>query len=87
MNIVNHSVISVNNIEVYIDRKDIKNLHVGVYPPNGKVRVATPLHIDDEAVRLAIISRLSWIKKQKDSFENQPRQTKERWSLERAIIS
>ena len=56
--------------------KDIKNLHVGVYPPYGKVRVATPLHIDDEAVRLAIISRLPWIKKQKESFENQPRQTK-----------
>jgi predicted metal-dependent hydrolase len=76
MNTINHSVISVSNIEVRIERKDIKNLHVGVYPPYGKVRVATPLHIDDEAVRLAIISRLPWIKKQKESFENQPRQTK-----------
>ncbi|WP_294964113.1 SprT family zinc-dependent metalloprotease [Sulfurimonas sp.] len=76
MNTVNHSVITVNNIEVHIDRKDIKNLHVGVYPPYGRVRIAAPLHIDDEAVRLAVISKLSWIKKQKDSFENQPRQSK-----------
>jgi predicted metal-dependent hydrolase len=76
MNIVNTSVINVSNIEIQIDRKNIKNLHVGVYPPYGRVRVATPLHIDDEAVRLAIISRLSWIKKQKKSFEEQPRQSK-----------
>ena len=76
MNTVSHSVINVSNIEIQIDRKDIKNLHVGVYPPYGRVRVATPLHIDDEAVRLAIISRLSWIKKQKRNFEEQPRHSK-----------
>ncbi len=76
MNTVSHSLICVNDIEIQIDRKDIKNLHVGVYPPHGKVRVASPLHIDDEAVRLAIISKLSWIKKQKLSFDEQPRQTK-----------
>ncbi len=76
MNIVSHSLILVNDIEIQIDRKDIKNLHVGVYPPHGRVRVATPLHINDEAVRLAIISKLSWIKKQKQSFDEQPRQSK-----------
>lgn len=76
MSIVNTSIINVSDIEIQINRKDIKNLHVGVYPPYGKVRVASPLHIDDEAVRLAIISRLSWIKKQKKSFEEQPRQSK-----------
>jgi hypothetical protein len=76
MSIVSHSLIHVNDIEIQIDRKDIKNLHVGVYPPYGRVRVATPLHINDEAVRLAIISKLPWIKKQKQSFDEQPRQSK-----------
>lgn len=67
--------IEVRGIQVEIVRKDINNLHIGVYPPNGKVRAATPLHLDDEAVRLAIVSRLSWIQKQKTSFERQERQS------------
>ena len=76
MNIVNSSSISVSNLEVQIDRKDIKNLHIGVYPPYGKVRVAAPLKIDNEAVRLAVISRLAWIRKQVHHFKEQPRQSK-----------
>ncbi len=44
-----------------VHRKGIKNQHVGDYPPNGKVRVAAPLYLDDVAVRLAIVSRLNWI--------------------------
>jgi len=68
--------IDVRGIEVEIERKDIKNLHIGVYPPNGRVRAATPLHLDNEAVRLAVVSRLSWIKKQQESFKHQERQSK-----------
>lgn len=56
-------------------RKDIKNLHLGVYPPNGRVRVAAPLHLDDQAVRLAVISRLGWIRRQQNGFEQQARQS------------
>jgi len=76
MNINNSHSITVNGLEIAIDRKDIKNLHIGVYPPNGNIRVATPLKLNDEAVRLAVISRLSWIKQQRQNFVNQPRQTK-----------
>ena len=70
-----YSRINVSGIPVEIHRKGIKNLHVGVYPPNGKVRVAAPPHLDDEAVRLAIVSRLSWIQRQRQSFARQERQT------------
>ena len=76
MNTINCSSINVSGIGVHIDRKEIKNLHIGVYPPDGRVRVAAPLNIDNEAVRLAIISRLSWIKRQVQHFQEQPRQTK-----------
>ncbi len=69
------SHIDVSGIPVEIRRKAIKNLHVGVYPPHGKVRVAAPLHLDDEAVRLAIVSRLSWIRRQMESFARQERQS------------
>ena len=44
---------TVSGIKVEVLRKDIKNLHLGVYPPNGRVRVAAPLVVSDEAVRLA----------------------------------
>lgn len=44
--------IAVSGIAVEVVRKDIKNLHLGVYPPLGRVRVAAPLVKSDEAVRL-----------------------------------
>ena len=74
MNIEFHQI-KVSGLVVDIVRKDIKNLHLGVYPPIGRVRVAAPLRVSDEAVRLAVISRLPWIKKQKTKFTNQARQT------------
>jgi predicted metal-dependent hydrolase len=70
------SRIKVSDITIEIVRKNIKNLHLAVYPPAGRVRIATPLRIDDEAVRLFAISKLPWIKKQRSKFEFQERQTK-----------
>jgi predicted metal-dependent hydrolase len=60
---------------VQIVRKDIKNLHLGVYPPSGRVRVAAPLRLGDEAIRLAVVSRLGWIRRQQKSFAEQERQS------------
>ena len=67
--------VTVSGIKVEVVRKDIKNLHLGVYPPHGRVRVAAPLVGSDEAVRLAVIDKLGWIKRQKAKFADQPRQT------------
>ena len=67
--------ISVSGIPVEVVRKDIKNLLLGVYPPMGRVRVAAPLVVNDEAVRLAVIDKLSWIKRQRAQFSKQPRQS------------
>lgn len=66
---------TVSGIKVEVVRKDIKNLHLGVYPPNGRVRVAAPLVVSDEAVRLAVIDKLGWIRRQKAKFAEQPRQS------------
>lgn len=57
-------------------RKDIKNLHLGVYPPSGRVRVAAPLSVDDDAVRLAVVSRLGWIRRKQAEFAQQERQSR-----------
>jgi len=67
--------ISVGDMQVDVVRKDIKNLHLGVYPPEGRVRVAAPLRVDDEAVRLAVIEKLPWIRRQQARFLAQERQS------------
>jgi predicted metal-dependent hydrolase len=67
--------IEVNGVRVDVVRKAIRNLHLGVYPPTGRVRVATPEHLDDEAVRLAVVSRLGWIRRKQETFAAQERQS------------
>jgi len=65
----------IDGLSVDIVRKQIKNLHLGVYPPHGRVRVAAPRNMDDEAVRLAVISKHAWIKRQQSHFRSQDRQS------------
>lgn len=76
-----HSTLTINNIPIQIIRKPIKNLHLAVYPPDGQVRISAPLRITDDAIRLLVVNRLQWIKKQQAKFEAQPRQT------EREVVS
>ena len=64
----------IGNLSVEVRRKAIKNLHIIVLPPSGAVRVSAPLKMSDDAVRMAVASRLLWIKKQQRSFENQARE-------------
>jgi predicted metal-dependent hydrolase len=74
VNIKRHTM-EVSGMPVEVIRKDIKNLHLGVYPPEGSIRVAAPLRFDNDAIRLAVISRLGWIKKRRAGFEQQERQS------------
>lgn len=67
--------LTVSGIGVDVVYKDIKNLHIGVYPPNGRVRVAAPERLDDETVRLAIVQRLPWIKRRTEQLRNAERQS------------
>jgi predicted metal-dependent hydrolase len=74
MNTESHDL-TINGLPVSIVRKDIKNLHLGVYPPHGRVRVAVPLAVTDDAVRLAVVGKLGWIKRQRAKFKAQQRQS------------
>lgn len=67
--------LSVAGIEVDVVYKRIKNLHIGVYPPLGRVRVAAPSRLDDDQVRLAIVQRLPWIKRQREQLQAAERQS------------
>lgn len=70
-----HSM-EVSGLRVSVVRKAIRNLHLGVYPPDGRVRVAAPLAVSDAAVRVAVIRKLPWIKRQRASFERQARESR-----------
>ena len=67
--------IDINGLAVDVVRKKIKHLYVGVLPPLGRVRVSAPLRLDNEAIRLAVISRLGWIRRKQAQFERQERQS------------
>lgn len=67
--------ISISNIEIDVIRKDIKNMHLAVYPPNGRIKISAPNRMDEEVVRLFAISKLGWIKKHVKNFQDQPRET------------
>ncbi len=67
--------ITINDIKIDVIRKDIKNIHLAVYPPTGRVRIAAPLNMNEDAIRMFAISKLSWIKRNQRKFEGQERLT------------
>jgi len=67
--------LTIRGIDVDVVYKDIKNLHIGVYPPMGRVRVAAPKRLDDEQVRMAVVQRLTWIKRQREQLRSTARQS------------
>ena len=76
--------IIISDIKIDVVRKEIKNIHLAVYPPTGRVRIAAPLAVNDDAIRMFAISKLSWIKRNQHKFEVQeripPREYKQRES-------
>ena len=72
---MNTSKIEVGNLIIDVVRKNIKNLHLAVYPPTGRVRIAAPLTVNDDAIRLFIVSKISWIKKHQSKFNGQDRES------------
>lgn len=69
----------ISGIPLILERKKIKNMYIRVIPPTGDVRIVVPLNTDDEAIRLFVISRIAWIKKNKKAMEEQARQTKRQY--------
>lgn len=67
---------TIRGIAVDVVYKDIKNLHIGVYPPSGRVRVAAPRRLKDEDVRLAVVHRLPWIQRRRQELQNVVRHTR-----------
>ena len=67
--------IELGNIKVDVEQKDIKNIHLSVYPPNGRVKISAPNRMDLDTIRVYAISKLKWIKKKQEQFKSQERET------------
>ncbi len=67
--------IQLGDIVVDVLQKDIKNIHLSVYPPTGKVRISAPLRMDIDTIRVFAITKLGWIKSQQKKLLEQERET------------
>lgn len=66
--------IKLGDISVDVFYKDIKNIHLSVHPPSGRVRISAPHRIKLDTLRIFAISKLSWIKKQQQKLKSQERE-------------
>jgi len=67
--------IAFGDITVDVVLKDIKNIHLSVYPPSGRVRIAAPSRMRLDTIRVFAISKLGWIKQQQKKLQGQERDT------------
>ena len=67
--------IQLGDIAVDVVQKDIKNIHLSVYPPTGKVRISAPLRMEIDTIRVFAITKLGWIKSQQKKLLEQERET------------
>ena len=67
--------LQLGDITVDVVLKDIKNVHLSVYPPAGRVRIAAPERMDLDTIRVFALSKLGWIKAQQTKLQAQARET------------
>jgi len=67
--------IDLGDISLDVVKKDIKNVHLSVHPPTGRVRISAPLRMNLDTIRVFAISKLGWIKKQQRRIRAQERET------------
>jgi predicted metal-dependent hydrolase len=65
----------LGDIQIELIQKEIKNLHLSVLPPDGRVRISAPLHLNKQTIRLYAISKLPWIRDQQQKLRKQQRES------------
>jgi predicted metal-dependent hydrolase len=71
--------IQFGDISILVHRKDIKNVHLSVHPPDGRVTLAAPLATRLDVARAYAISKLGWIREQRRKLASQTRETPRRY--------
>jgi predicted metal-dependent hydrolase len=67
--------LNFGGISVDVVFKDIKNVHLSIYPPTGRVRISAPARMKLDTIRIFAISKLDWIKRQQTRLQEQERET------------
>ena len=67
--------IDLGGTPVEVVKKDIKNVHLSVYPPTGKVRISAPLRMNLDTIRVFAVSKLGWIRQQQKKVTEQERES------------
>lgn len=78
-------MLNISGIPIEVCKKDIKNMHLYVKPPNGNVVVSAPLTMSDEAIERFVRTKISWVKKQVAKFDNQLRQSQREYVTGEAL--
>mgnify|MGYP003346749168 CR=1 FL=1 len=66
--------VQLGDLAVDVMRKDIKNVHLSVHPPSGRVRIAAPLRMNLDSIRVFAVSKLGWIRQQQRKLRQQERE-------------
>jgi predicted metal-dependent hydrolase len=66
--------VQLGELSIEVMRKDIKNVHLSVHPPTGRVRIAAPRHLSDDAIRVFVVAKLRWIRLQQEKLREQERE-------------
>jgi predicted metal-dependent hydrolase len=69
------SQIKLGDVAVDVVLKDIKNVHLSVHPPTGRVRISAPSRMSLDTIRVFAISKLAWIRQQQQKLREQERET------------
>jgi hypothetical protein len=68
--------LTIGELDAEVVVKPIQNLHIGVYPPDGRVRIAAPARMTRDAVHGALALRMIWIRRRVEEFRRQQRETR-----------
>lgn len=67
--------IQIGEVKIVVTRKDVKNVHLSVHPPDGRVTLVAPINTRLDVARAYVISRLAWIRNQQEKLKTQARET------------
>ncbi len=67
------TTLHIADLSVAVSYRPVKHLHLSVHPPDGDVRATVPERVSEDKVRRFVLSRLSWVRRQRKEFAEVPR--------------
>ena len=69
----------IAEFDIEVERKPIKNIHLAVYPPDGRIHVSIPETMKDDDLSMFLFSKLSWIRQKREEVLSQERQAERKF--------